>query len=86
MDLSYGPPESDTNADVAFIANRKRALFSHFSVPHVNRASRPNVQDDTNYINGAGLDEFLNLVETRKGEAYTLDLIIFATKFADRIL
>ena len=86
MGLSYRPPECDTNADVGLIAYRKRALVSNFSVLHVNRGSGPDVQDDANYIDGAGLDELFNLVETRKGEAHTCNLVILATRLADGIL
>ena len=86
MDLSYRTPECDTYANVALISDCKRALVSNFPVPHVNRVRGPDVQNDTNYINGAGLDELFNLVETRKGKAYTLDLVILAARLTDRIL
>ena len=86
MDLCDGPPERDAYADVALVPDCQRALVSHFPVPHVDRGSGPNVQDDTNYIDGAGLDELLNLVETRKGEAHTLDLVVLAARLADGVL
>lgn len=66
-------PHSDPNTDTALVSDDDTASLSLVAVLQIKHASLSNLKDHANHINSALLNDLLDRIEPREGEAVTLD-------------
>lgn len=78
MSLGHGTPEGHLQANVGLVTNRNGALLLLGTVAEVDGAGGADIEDDSDDIDCARLRELLNFLETGKGKADTLDLVVLS--------